>query len=197
MFNVAFDTNFIIAQVFGFLGILFNISSMQMKKRRNIIIMLLALNLAAALNFVFLGELSGSYISFFAVVETFINYLFERKKKPIPTCIIAIYIIVNIVLGLVSFRSPLDILSIAAAVIFCFAISAQKESTIRKLMLSNQIIWAVYDVFTGAYLFAISSILAAVSTTTAIIRFDVKRKKQKNKKQLCYNKTKDKQYGRK
>ena len=62
------DTNFIIAQVFGVLGIAANVSSMQFKKRKQILVALLLLNLFSALNFVFLGAWSSTYISFFAVV---------------------------------------------------------------------------------------------------------------------------------
>lgn len=73
--------NFVIAQVFGIIGIFFSVLSMQMKTKKNIMIMLLCLNLASALNFLFLDSISGCFICFFAVFETFINYLFDSKQK--------------------------------------------------------------------------------------------------------------------
>lgn len=74
------EAGFIIAQIFGVLGIVTNVSSMQFKKRSQILIALLSLNLFSALNFIFLNSWSSAYISLFAIVEMLINYLFERKK---------------------------------------------------------------------------------------------------------------------
>ena len=73
--------NFVIAQIFGIIGIIFSVLSMQMKTKKNIMLMLLGLNLASALNFLFLDSFSGSLICFFAVIETFINYLWKKFSK--------------------------------------------------------------------------------------------------------------------
>ena len=78
------NNNFIIAQFFGILGLIFSVLAMQMKTKKNIMIMFLGLNIASALNFLFLGSYSATYIYFFAVIEIFINYLFEKKNKTIP-----------------------------------------------------------------------------------------------------------------
>ena len=174
------EINFIIAQIFGFLCIVFNVLSMQMKRRRNIIFMLLCLSLFAALNFIFLGQFAGSYVSLFAILETAINYLFEKKQKPVPVYIVVFYIIANIILGLLSFNSLLDIIPIIAAIVFCLAILNKKESGIRKFMLLNQILWLFYDFSSGAYSLCISNILAIVSTVIALYRFDGRKKKAKS-----------------
>ena len=70
--------NFYIAQVFGIIGIICSVLSMQMKTKKNIMIFLILLNLASAFNFLFLDSYSGLLISSFAVIETFINYLFDN-----------------------------------------------------------------------------------------------------------------------
>ena len=85
---------FVIAQVFGVIGIIFSVLSMQMKTKKNIMLMLLGLNLASALNFLFLGSITGSLVCFFAVLETFINYLYDNKDKRVPIYIILFYIII-------------------------------------------------------------------------------------------------------
>ena len=89
------NSNFIIAQIFGVIGIIFSVLSMQMKTKKNIMIMLLCLNLASALNFLFLNSISGSLVCFFAVFETFLNYLFDSKNKKVPIYVIAFYVPIN------------------------------------------------------------------------------------------------------
>lgn len=169
--------NFLIAQLFGVMGIIFSVLSMQMKTKKNIMLMLLALNLASALNFLFLGSVSGSLISFFAVLETVINYLFDRKDKRVPIYIIGIYVIVNIALGLISYKVLIDVVPIICALLFCASICTRKESNIRKIMFLNQISWFVYDINSKAYMFAISNVLTMISIIISIVRYDLKKQK--------------------
>lgn len=171
--------NFAIAQIFGIMGIIFSVLSMQMKTKKNIMIMLLLLNLASALNFLFLDSLSGSLVCFFAVIETFINYLFDSKNKKVPIYIIGIYVVINIALGLSSYHSLLDILPIVCALLYCATICMQKESNIRKLMFANQSLWLVYDIIVKAYMFSISNVLTLVSIVISMIRFDYRGSKNK------------------
>ncbi|MBQ7202051.1 YgjV family protein [Candidatus Saccharibacteria bacterium] len=169
------DTNFVIAQIFGVLGVIASVCSMQFKKRRQIFIALLLLNLFSALNFVFLGTFSSAYVCFFAVAEMLINHLFERKNKPVPKWVVGIYIIVNILLGAIAFTGPLDVIPIVCALIFCATLLTKNEQNIRKLMLLNQALWLVYDLTVGAYFFAVSNVLTIISTAIALYRFSKKK----------------------
>lgn len=168
--------NFMIAQFFGVLGIIFGVTSMQMKTKKNIMILLICLNLSSGLTFVFLDSLSGSLISFFAVFETLINYLFDAKDKKIPVYLIGFYIIVNIALGLWGFKSLKDVLPIIGSSIYCLSISVKKESTLRKFSLAFTSVWLTYDLSSKAYMFSISSMLTLLSIIIAIYRFDLKKK---------------------
>lgn len=168
--------NFVIAQFFGVLGIIFSVTSMQMKTKKNIMILLICLNLSSALNFVFLDSLSGSFVCFFAVIETLINYMFDSKNKKIPIYIIGLYIIINIILGLWGFKRLKDVLPIIGATLYCLSISVKKESTLRKITFVYTTIWLIYDLSSKAYMFSICSMLTLVSIIIAIYRFDLKKK---------------------
>ena len=169
--------NFVIAQIFGIVGIIFSILSMQMKTKRNIMIMLLCLNLASALSLLFLNSISGSLVCFFAVIETFVNYLFDSKNKRVPIYVVIFYVIVNLVLGISTYHSFLDIVPIVCALLFCATVCTKNESTIRKLMFGNQSLWLVYDIIVKAYMFSISNILTLISIIIAFFRFDYKKTK--------------------
>ena len=169
--------NFIIAQTFGVIGIVFSVLSMQMKTKKNIMIMLLGLNLASALNFLFLGSISGSLVCFFGALETFINYLYDNKNKRVPIYVILFYVVVNIVLGLISYKGLLDIIPVACALLFCATVCTKKESNIRKIMFGNQSLWLVYDIIVKAYMFSVSNVLTLISIIISMIRYDLKKKK--------------------
>ena len=167
--------NFYIAQFFGILGIIASVLSLQFKKRKHILIALFLLNLFSALNFLFLGAYSSTYICFFAELEMLINLIFEKKKKDVPIVVIGIYIVINIILGLFTYKSSLDILPILCAIIYCMTILTKKESNIRKLMFANQSTWLVYDIIVKAYMFSISNILTLISIIIAMFRYDRKK----------------------
>lgn len=171
------NSNFIIAQIFGVIGIIFSVLSMQMKTKKNIMIMLLCLNLASALNFLFLNSISGSLVCFFAVFETILNYLFDSKNKKVPIYVIAFYVVVNLVLGFSTYNSLLDLIPIVCALIYCATICTKKESIIRKEMFINQTLWLIYDIVVKAYMFSISNILTLISIVISMIRYDYKKKK--------------------
>ena len=168
--------NFVIAQIFGFFGLISSVLSMQMKSKRNIMIFLLGLNLSAGFSLLFLGSISGAAISFFASAQTIINYMFDRKKKKLPRILLTLYIIAIGILAFATFKTVLDIFPIICALIFCTMISIKKESTIRILMLVNQFFWLYYDIRVGAILFAVANILTIVSSSVSIYRFDIKKK---------------------
>ena len=181
------DTNYIIAQVFGVLSMASSVCSMQFKKRKTILIALFCLSIFAALNMIFLGSWSATYITFFCFLEMLINNLFERKKKEVPKFVVAIYIICNIILGAITFTGALDIIPILAAIVFCFTILVKKEQGIRKLMFVNQSLWLAFDLSVGAYALACSNVLTLVSTAIAFYRtrkkeVEAESKKKKTKK---------------
>ena len=169
--------NFVLAQIFGVIGIIFSVLSMQMKTKKNIMLMLLGLNTASALNFLFLNSISGSLVCFFGVLETIINYLFDSKNKKIPVYIIIFYIVVNLILGFSSYKTILDLVPIICALLYVGTVCTKKESNIRKLMFANQSFWLVYDIIVKAYMFSISNILTLISTIISMYRFDFKKKK--------------------
>ena len=176
------DTNFIIAQVFGALSMASSICSMQFKKRKSILVALFCLSIFAALNMIFLGSWSATYITFFGVLEMLINYLFERKKKEIPKFVVAIYIMCNIALGVLTFEKALDVIPIVAAIVFCFTLLAKKEQNMRMLMFANQSLWLIFDVSVGAYVLAGSNVLTLISIAIAYNRYRKKEIEAKAKK---------------
>ncbi len=165
------DTNFVIAQGFGLLGLIASVCSMQFKKRRQIFTALLLLNLFSALNFAFLGSWTTVYVSLFAMFEMIINNLFEWKKNPVPGAVVGFYVAANIALGMLGFSGWLDILPIACALIFCATILMKNEQNIRKATFANQALWLIFDITAGAYFFALSNVLTLISTGLALWRF--------------------------
>lgn len=170
---------FIIAQFFGILVIIANVLSMQMKNKKQIILMFILANLFSAINFILLQSYSGAVICFFAIIQTFINKIFEKKQQQVPKIIIVIYIVISIILGLITFNNIIDILPIICSILYTITIIQDYEKNIRRISLVNIILWIIYDIACQAYTAAISDSLMTISTIIGIYRFDYKEVKIK------------------
>lgn len=166
---------FIVAQFFGVLVIISNIIAMQMKNKKQIIFMFILANLFSAINFVLLQSYSGAIICIFAIVQTFINKIFEKKVQKIPIIVIIIYIVISIILGAITFNSYIDILPIICSILYTITIIQNKEKNIRRITLVNIVLWIIYDIVCQAYTAGISDSLMIISTFIGMYRFDYKK----------------------
>ncbi len=165
---------FIVAQFLGILVIILNVISMQMKEKKNILLCFLFINIFSSINYFLLESNSGAIICFFAIIQLLINNFFEKRGKNISKIIIAIYIIISIFLGMITYNSFIDIIPIICSILFIFSIIQTKEKYIRILSLLNVLIWIVYGIICKAYTAAISDLITTISTLIGIYRFDIK-----------------------
>lgn len=166
---------FIIAQFFGILVLITNILAMQMKNKKQIILLFILANLFSAINFVLLGSYTGTIICIFAIIQTLINKIFENKKQQVPKMMLLLYIFISIVLGLITLNSLVDILPIICSILYTITIVQDKEKNIRKISLINIILWIIYDIVCLAYTAALSDLLTTISTLIGMYRLDYKK----------------------
>lgn len=169
----------ITSQVLGFLGVLSNIIGVQLKNKRNIMIAFIIANIFFSLCFLLLKSYSGMVISLFSVVQTVINYSFDKKDKKIPKYLIIFYIIISIICGLLTYKKALDVLPIICSILYTLSIVQTMEKRIRFITLINVSLWTAYDFMVGAYASGINSIILISSTLIAIIRYDILKRQKK------------------
>lgn len=166
---------FIVAQFFGILVIVANVLSMQMKSKKQIIFMFILANLFSAINFILLQSYSGAIICSFAIIQTLINKIFEKKKVQVPRIVIGIYVVISIILGAITFNSFIDVIPVICSILYTMSIIQDKEKNIRRISLVNIILWIIYDVVCQAYTAAISDLLMTLSTLVGMYRLDYKK----------------------
>ena len=167
---------FIIAQFLGILVIILNVIAMQLKEKKNIIFIFFLINVFATINYYLLESNSGAIICFFAIIQLFVNNLFEKKGKSIPKIIITVYIIISIFLGSLTFNGIIDIIPIICSILFTLSIIQSKEKNIRLITLFNVLFWVFYGIYSRAYTAALSDLITTISTLIGIYRLDIKGK---------------------
>lgn len=167
----------LLANFFGALALLSNIFGIQSKKKKYIMISFILANLFLVINFILLKAYSGAIICFISVIETSINYIYDKNKRKYPVALICIYIIISLICGLFAFKNVIDILPVLSSIIFAFTIIQKKERNIRILTLSFISLFVAYDFIVGAYAALLSAVIYCISIAIAIIRYDILKKK--------------------
>lgn len=171
---------FYIAQIVGALAAVVVISTIQFKHKKNIILGLTLGNLLFALSFLLLDAYTGAIVCFIGGIQTFISYLYNAKDKKFPKVLIPIYILIGLGCGVVTYRTYIDILAIICSVIYTITITQTKERTIRLLTFTELVLWVIYNAIVGAYSNMMAEAFFLISTTIAIVRYDIFKKSLKN-----------------
>lgn len=169
---------FIIAQIMGILVLILHVLSMQFNDKKKIILMMVLINVFSAISFILLGSVSGPLICGFAVMQAIINRYFEKRTNRVPNGIVAIYIAISIIIGVVSFNTFVDVIPTICSIMYSITILQSKEKNIRILTLINMLLWIAFDLSYGAYTTVLSDFVTVISTLIGMYRFDFKKNKK-------------------
>lgn len=168
----------IISQVINGFGTLVNSFGIVSKDKRKTLLFFIAGNILCAVATGLLGAVAGTIILVVFVIETIINYFWEKKSDKYPIWLIALYIIIPCTVLIITATSAWDILPIAAGILFPLAL-VSKGFWLRMLNLAAVMVWIPYNFHFGQYVGAISCIIFSLINVTAIIKYDIVKKKVK------------------
>ncbi len=168
---------FLIAQAIGPVTTVMSIVSAQFKKLTPILLSELMMNALVALSYILLGGLSGSYICIAASVQTLVCYFFARREVKVPRALTAAFVAMYIVITIITWQGPLDILPGVCAVMFALSVVQDNPAGYRIYMGVNSLLWIIYDIVILAYSMVITHGLLLISIIIAILRHDIQKKK--------------------
>lgn len=166
----------IIAQIFNGIGTLVNAFGITSKNKSKTLLLFIIGNIFCAMAIGLLGAVSGTIVLIIFVIETIINYFWEKKHNKYPLWLIAIYVIVPCAVLIFTATSFWDALPICAGILFPLAL-VSKDFALRALNLASVVVWIPYNFHFGQYVGAISCIIFSVINAIAIIRYDILKNK--------------------
>ena len=112
------------------------------------------------------------------VVESIINYFWEKKFEKYPIWLILLYVIIPCTILAFTYESMWDFLAITASILFPLALLS-KNFKLRLLNLLSVIVWIPYNLHFGQYVGALSCLIFTIINIIAIIRLDILKNKSK------------------
>ena len=175
--------NFIIAQIFGILGMTMNVLSYQARKQKHVILVQLFGSLFFVFNMFLLGAIMGGLLNLIGFFRAIVYANKERIKhlKRCNTVFITLYIISYMSVFLIFQKAitvwnvVIEILPLIAMIATTIAFSKTSAASIRRLALVSSPSWLIYNCFNLSIGGIICEICSLISVFTAMLRLDVKR----------------------
>jgi hypothetical protein len=168
------------ALIIGLAAVTFYLLGYLQKKRITILAFNLSARILYIVQYLLLGAFSGAVLD---VAGAFASILAGRKNTPllkklrIPVIIAANLAIIG--LGLLVYKTPLDLLPIVAVLFHTGAFWLDDEKWVRRISLLGCPPWFIYNFSCGAYGSSVGDALSFLFILISIFRYDIKKHSHK------------------
>ena len=121
------------------------------KNMKLILLLVICSNVFGGASYAVTGALGGAATCAVGALQTGINFLFERKEKPIPKWLITAYALSFAAVNLLVFSRYIDMIALLAALVFVISISVKNGKKYRLWSLINTLLWIIYDLATLSF----------------------------------------------
>lgn len=174
---------FILEQTFGILALICTVVSMQLKKKKPLMVLQTMSEAFIVAQYWVKGAITGSYMAIVSFVRDVIFTKYDKKRAPL-WILIVIYVIMTILTAL-SWAGPLSLLPYVGSLIYAFTLWHGHVKWIRLGNALGNSPYLVYTILTGNYALFIMTLLEVGSSIIGFIRLDIlgqKKKKSKKRK---------------
>ena len=175
----------ITAQIFGIIGMLFNLLVFQQKTHRGVTLCQFFAAAAFAANYLMLGAFVGGILNIVGGLRAAV-FFFQEKTHANSIVWLIIFVLAfaaSYPLTFLAFGTKptvqnliIEILPVVAMVIITVSLRLGSAKAVRFMGLFSSPMWLVYNIFSGSIGAIASEILNLLSMVIGIIRFDIKRK---------------------
>ena len=174
---------YIIGQIFGIVVTIQCIIAPFFKKKWQMLVNTIAMNVFMALNYLLIGALgSAFFMCIVAVVQSIISLVHTQKETKVTLAEQIVFFILYVVCGVfgmvtaptfvpeINFRNILELLPIIGAVLNMICVFVRDEQETRKFLLLNASVWSVYTAVIMSTTF-FAEFISVVSTDIAMYKY--------------------------
>lgn len=174
-----FYLTFILEQAFGILALICTVVSMQLKKKRPLMVLQTASEAFIVAQYFVKGAITGSFMAIVSFIRNVIFTKYEKKRAPL-WILLVIYVVMT-ALTVVSWAGPISILPYAGSLVYAWSLWYGKVKWIRLGNVVGNSPYLVYTLLTGNYALFIMTLLEVISAAIGFIRIDILGKKKKKR----------------
>lgn len=174
----------LIAQIFGIIGMIFNIIVFQQKRQDRVLIFQFFAAVSFALNYLLLGAVIGGLLNIVGAFRAVVFY-FKDKTKANSVMWLIVFIVAfasSYPLTFTVFGTQptvknfiIELLPVLAMIIATVSLRLGSAKAVRLFGLTSSPMWLVYNCFSGSIGAVASEILNLISIVVGIIRLDIRK----------------------
>lgn len=168
---------FILGQTFGIFALICTVVSMQLKKKRPLMVFQTASEAFIVAQYLVKNAVTGALMSTVSFVRDVIFTKYNKKRAPL-WILIVLYIIMT-VLTIFSWAGPLSILPYTGSLIYAWSLWYGKTKWIRLGNAVGNSPYLVYTILTGNHVLFAMTLFEVISAIVGFVRIDVLGKKKK------------------
>lgn len=158
----------IFSQICGVIATAFTIFALFNNDKSKILIYKCISDTIFCLQWLLLSSFLGALISLIAVIRN-LTYYFLSKKERKATPFVYLFSLIIIMVGIISYKTPFDILAILGSVAYTFSFSVKDVIQLKYLTLIASGLWLIYGVFYFSIGGIISESFSILSTVISLI----------------------------
>ncbi len=167
----------LLSQVINGVGSIINMIGINIKDKRKVLAFFIFGNACVATALGLLGAKVGMIVQIIFVIETIINYFWEKDHDKYPKWLMILYVIAPCIALALVYQSLWDVLPIIGSILFPMSLLS-KNFVLRFLNLLSALTWIPYNLHFGQYVGTVSCTILALMCAVAIVRLDVLEKRK-------------------
>ncbi len=171
---------FVLGQAFGILALICTVVSMQLKKKRPLMILQTASEAFVVAQYLVKNAITGALMASISFIRDVIFTKYGKKRAPFWILLI-IYFAMT-VLTIISWAGPLSLLPYVGSLIYAYTLWYGEVKWIRFGNAVGNSPYLVYTFVTGNYALFIMTLIEVISAGVGFVRIDVLGSKKKTKK---------------
>lgn len=164
----------LLIQIIGVIAILLWIFSVQQKKEHKILFLQTLANLMYTIQYYLLGVFTAATMNLVSCGRCYLFYKKRKAGKNIPKMELFIFLLCLIILGIITYESPLSLIPIIITIFYTVSAYLKNAIWLRIIFLSAAFVWIFYNYTVGAYVCIIGNVLEIISGSISLVRFHKK-----------------------
>lgn len=171
---------FVLEQAFGIMALICTVVSMQLKKKRPLMILQTASEAFIVSQYIVKGAITGALMATVSFVRDVIFTKYGKRRAPF-WILLVLYVIMTVFM-ILSWAGPLSLLPYCGSLIYAWTLWYGKVKWIRLGNAVGNSPYLIYTILTGNHALFIMTLLEVLSSIAGFLRIDVfdVRKKGKN-----------------
>lgn len=161
----------IIPHIFGAFALATWLSSVQVNKKSNILLLQLLANALYAIQYFLLGLASTAFMNVVSVLRCYIFGINAKKNKEAPFWVLLLILFIIFILALIYCKTFLDLMPILATLLYTISTWKNDTKRLRYVYIICGVLFGVYNLIVGAYVNLIGNFFEVLSGTISIFRF--------------------------